>query len=172
VVIYYADRATDGMQGLRRLLLEPLSLESVIGQLERPPEDLGSYGVNSDVRAGLVGPTNLDRSVLTVSLNGSVFEAMNEGDLRSAIAQMVLTFTSFAVPGEGNIGSVIFQVDGQPIQVYIPKTGTLSEPGQPVVFDDFAPLVVGTTGTTTTTSAPPTESVPPTQTTAPPQSAP
>jgi hypothetical protein len=95
-----------------------------------------------------------------------VFDTMSEEEKRLAIAQMVLTFTSFAVPGEGNIGSVIVQVDGTPISVPIPS-GTTTEPGSPVFFDDFANLVVGTTGATTTTT-PPASTVPPTQTTAPP----
>jgi hypothetical protein len=167
VDFYYADRATDGMQPVRRLLLEPMSLQSVITQLEQPPDDLSSYGVTSALRRDLIDPsTSLDRSVLTLSLNSSVFDAMNEDQKRQAIAQMVLTFTSFAVPGEGNIGSVIIQVDGAPIPVYIPAESTTRDPGIPVVYDDFSTLVVGTTGTTTTTSSPTT--APPTATTAPP----
>jgi hypothetical protein len=168
VTIYYTDRTTDGMQGLRRDLLEPLSLQRVISQLESPPPDVSSYGVRTSLKENLIGTTSLERGILTVSLNSSVFDSMSDNQKRRAIAQMVLTFTSFAVPGEGNIGSVIFQVDGSPIPVPIPSNGTTSEPGTPVVFDDFATLVVGTTGASTTTSVPPVESVPPTQTTAPP----
>jgi hypothetical protein len=167
VNIYYADRATGGMQRLQRLLLEPLSLQSVISQLEQPPDDLASYDVRTALEPNLIGPTSIDRSVLTVSLNGAVFDAMNDDEKRLAIAQMVLTFTSFAVPGEGNIGSVIVQVDGNPIAVFLPDVGTTTDPGTPVVFDDFSSLVVGTTGATTTTISSGT-SVPPTQTTAPP----
>jgi hypothetical protein len=169
VDIFYADRATDGMQRLRRLLLEPLSLQSVISQLELPPADLSSYGVRSALEPGLIGDNfSLDRSVLTVSLNSAVFDSMNEEQKRQAIAQMVLTFTSFAVPGAGNIGSVILQVDGTPIAVYIPAEGTTREAGNQVFYDDFSNLVVGTGSAPTTTSVPPDESVPPTQTTLPP----
>jgi hypothetical protein len=163
VDIYYADRATDRMQRLGRLLLEPLSLQSVISQLEQPPDDLASYGVRSALETGLIGPTSLDRSVLTVSLNSSVFDGMTDDKKREAIAQMVLTFTSFAVPGEGNIGSVIIQVDGTPIPVFIPAEGTTRDPGTQVFYDDFANLVVGTTEATTTT----TPTVPPTETSTP-----
>jgi hypothetical protein len=168
VDIYYADRATDGMQGLRRLLPEPLSLQVVINQLESPLPEIQNYGLRSALEPGLIGPTSLDRSVLTVSLNSPVFDAMSEDQKRLAIAQMVLTFTSFSVPGEGNIGQVLIQVDGAPIPVFIPAELTTREAGIPVVYDDFATLVIGTTGSTTATSAPPTESVPPTATTAPP----
>jgi hypothetical protein len=167
VDIYYADRATDGMQSVSRLLLGPVSLQNVMNQLEQPPDDLSSYGLTSALELDLIDPSSsLDRSVLTLSLNSAVFEAMNEDQKRQAIAQMVLTFTSFAVPGEGNIGSVVILVDGAPIPVYIPAEGTTRDPGSPVFYDDFANLVVGTTGATTTT-APPT-TAPPTQTSAPP----
>ena len=167
VDIYYADRATDGMRPVKRLLLEPLTMDSVIGQLERPPDDLASYNVRTALEPGLIGPTDLDRSVLTLSLNSPVFDTMNEEQKRLAIAQMVLTFTSFEIPGEGNIGSVIIQVDGAPIPVFIPAESTIRDAGLPVFYDDFSTLVVGTTGATTTT-APPASTAPPTQTTAPP----
>jgi Sporulation and spore germination len=167
VDIYYADRATDGMQPVKRLLLEPLTMDSVIGQLERPPDDLASYNVRTALEPGLIGPASLDRSVLTLSLNSPVLETMSDDQIRLAIAQMVLTFTSFAVPGEGNIGSVIIQVDGTPISVFLPRFGTTSDPGTQVVYDDFSTLVVGTTGATTTT-APPASTTPPTQTSTPP----
>jgi hypothetical protein len=90
---------------------------------------------------------------------------MNEAKKRLAIAQMVLTFTSFTVPGEGNIGSVVLQVDGTPIPVFIPD-GTTVDPGTQVVFQDFASML-GTSDTTTTT-VPPETTVPPTQTTSAP----
>jgi hypothetical protein len=163
VDIYYADAATDGMQRLQRQLLEPLSLQSMISQLEQPPDDLGLYGVRTALEPGLIRFTDLQRGILTVSLNGPVWESMSEDQKRLAIAQMVLTFTSFTVPGEGNIGSVVLQVDGTPIPVFIPD-GTTVDPGTPVVFDDFVADVLGTTGATTTT-VPPETSVPPTQTT-------
>jgi hypothetical protein len=163
VNLYYVDRAIDGMQQLERQLPEP-SLQTVIGQLEQPPDDLGLYGVRTALEPGLIGLTDAQRGVLTVSLNGPVWEPMGEDAKRQAITQMVLTFTSFTIPDEGNIGSVVLQVDGVPIPVYIPD-GTTVDPGTPVVFQDFSATVLGTTGATTTTSAPET-SQPPTQTTA------
>ncbi len=165
VDIYYADRAAGGMQRLQRQLLEPLSLQSVISQLEQPPDDLGLYGVRTALEPGLIGFTDLERGVLTVSLNGSVWEPMSEEQKRLAIAQMVLTFTSFTVPGEGNVGFAVLDVDGTPIPVFIPD-GTTLDPGTPVVFEDFASSVLGTTGATTTT-VPAETTIPPTQTTAP-----
>jgi hypothetical protein len=168
VDIYYADRATDGMQRLRRGLPEPLTLQSVISQLEQPPDDLPSYDVRTALEPGLIGASGLDRSVLTISLNSSVWDVMSEDQKRLAIAQIVLSFTSFSLPDQGNIGSVVMQVDGTPIGVFIPAEGTTRDPGLPVYFDDFSTMVVGTTGATTTTTAPPATTAPPTETTAPP----
>jgi len=166
VDIYYADNS-DNMQRLQRGLLEPVSLQSLITQLEEPLDDIASYGVRTTLEPDLIGSAIPERGVLTVSLNGSVWEPMNEAKKRLAIAQMVLTFTSFTVPGEGNIGSVVLQVDGTPIPVFIPD-GTTLDPGTPVVFSDFASTVFGATGDTTTTTVPPETTVPPTQTTAAP----
>jgi hypothetical protein len=164
VDIYYADNS-DNMQRLQRQLLEPVSLQSVITQLEQPLDDIASYGIRTALEPILIGSAIPERGVLTVSLNGSVWEPMNEAKKRLAIEQMVLTFTSFTVPGEGNIGSVVLQVDGIAIPVFIPD-GTTVDPGTPVVFQDFATSVLGTSGTTTT--APSETTVPPTQTTAAP----
>ena len=47
VDIFYTDNATDGIQGLRRLLLEPVTLEAVIFQLETPPTELAQFGVGT-----------------------------------------------------------------------------------------------------------------------------
>jgi hypothetical protein len=169
VDLYYVRRAADGMQPIIRQLAAPLSLDSVISQLQEPPPELvEGFNVRTALSDGLIGPHVLDRAVLTVSLNSAIFDAMSEDGQREAIAQMVLTFTSFAVPGAGNIGSVILQVDGVPIPVFKPADGTTSEPGAPVYFDDFSTLIVGTSNTPSTT--PPT--VPPTQTTAPPPTGP
>ena len=74
----------------------------------------------------------------------------------------MLTFTSFAVPGAGNIGSVIVQVDGTPIPVFMPSPGTTSEAGAPVYFADFSTLIVGTSETPPTTTE---ATVPTTETT-------
>jgi hypothetical protein len=169
VEIFYPDNATDGIQGLRRLLPEPVTLEAVILQLETPPTELDQFGVGTALAPNLIADTTLDRGVLTVALNSTVFDTLGEDQKREAIAQMVLTFTSFAVPGAGNIGSVILQVDQTPIPVFIPADGTTREAGLPVVYADFATLVIGNPGSgTTTTSAPPTTAPPPPGTTAAP----
>jgi hypothetical protein len=166
VDLYYVGRTVDGMQLIIRQLPAPVSLDSVISQLQQPPPELDVFGVDTALREGLITGHVLERSVLTISLNSAVFDAMSEDDQREAIAQMVLTFTSFAVPGAGNIGSVIVQVDGVPIPVFKPADGTTGEPGAAVYFDDFSTLIVGTTNTPPTTA--PTGSAPPTQSTAPP----
>jgi hypothetical protein len=165
VDVYYVD-SNDGMQRLQRPLADPVSLQSVITELEQPRDDVASYRLRTALEPDLIGSAIPERGVLTVSLNGSVWEPMNEPNKRLAIAQMVLTFTSFTIPGAGNIGSVVLQVDGTPIPVF-PPDGTTLDPGTPVVFQDFATSVLGTNDTTTTT-VPPETTVPPTQTTAAP----
>ena len=169
VDLYYVARAADGMQLIIRQLAAPLSLDSVISQLQQPPPELiEGFNVRTALSDGLIAGRTLERSVLTVSLSGAIFDAMNEDDQRQAIAQMVLTFTSFAVPGAGNIGSVILQVDGVTIPIFKPADGTTSEPGAPVYFDDFSTLIIGTNNTPPTTAP----TVPPTQSTAPPPTGP
>jgi hypothetical protein len=165
VDIFYTDSATDGVQRVTLPLLGEISLDTVIGQLEAPTIDLDAYNVGTALPAGLIANTALDRAVLTVSLDGAAFDAMSDEQKREAIAQMVLTFTSFTVPGEGNIGAVILQVDGTPIPVYIPAAGTTTAEGTPLYFDDFSTLIVGSPSSSTTTTSSPEESVPPTQTT-------
>jgi hypothetical protein len=168
VDIFYTDNATDGIQGLRRLLFEPVTLEAVIFQLETPPTELAQFGVGTALAPNLIADTALERGVLTVSLNSTVFDTLGEDQKREAIAQMVLTFTSFAVPGAGNIGSVIVQVDQTPIPVFIPADGTTREAGLPVVYADFATLVIGAPGSDTTSTPPPPSTEPPPETTATP----
>jgi hypothetical protein len=170
VDLYYVARAADGMQLIIRQLAAPLSLDSVISQLQQPPPELiEGFNVRTALSDGLITGRVLERSVLTVSLNSAIFEAMSEDEQREAIAQMVLSFTSFAVPGAGNIGSVILQVDGVPIPVFKPADGTTSEPGAPVYFDDFSTLIIGTNNTPPTTAP---ATTPPTQSTAPPPTGP
>jgi hypothetical protein len=167
VSLYYTDNATDGMQRVQQLLPPPVQLQTIVSELESPRADLAAYRVRTALVPGLIGSTELSRAILTVSLNGSIFEPLTEDDKRHAIAQMVLTFTSFAVPDQGNIGAVVFQVDGVPIPVFVHSTGTTIAEGTPVVFDDFATLIVGTSATPSTTP-PSTELAPPTATSAPP----
>jgi hypothetical protein len=167
VELYYVDRAADGLQPINRQLPQPISLDSVISQLQQPPPDLASFGVETSLTEDLIAAGHtLDRSVLTISLNSAVFDQMSEDDKREAIAQMVLTFTSFSVPAAGNIGSVVLQVDGVPIPVFKPADGTTSEPGAPLYFDDFSTLIVGTANNppSTAVTAPPTQSTAPTPT--------
>jgi hypothetical protein len=160
VRIFYTDSATDGIQEVRRLLFEPVTLEDVIAELETLPTDLEPSGVDTALAPNLIAITTLDRGVLTVSLTSAVFDPMSDDQKREALAQMVLTFTTFAIPGAGNIGSVVVQVDGTPIPVFIPADGTTREAGLPVVYDDFSTLVIGAPGSTTTTAAPTTEPTP------------
>jgi hypothetical protein len=168
VTIFYTDSATDGIQEVRRLLFEPVTLADVIAELETLPSDLTQAGVDTALAPNLIADATLERGVLTVTLNSAVFDPMGDDQKREALAQMVLTFTTFSIPGAGNIGSVVVQVDGTPIPVYIPADGTTREAGLPVVYDDFSTLVIGGPGGTATTTIAPIATEPPPATTAAP----
>jgi hypothetical protein len=166
VSLFYTDIATDGMQRVQQLLPFPVQLPTIISELESPRAGLDQR-LRTSLAPGLIDTTDLSRAVLTVSLDSAVFETLTEDEKRQSIAQMVLTFTSFVVPDEGSIGAVVFQVDGTPISVFIPDQAVETSPGTPVVFDDFANLIIGTPGSPATTP-PVSEPAPPTATSSPP----
>jgi hypothetical protein len=101
--------------------------------------------------------------VATVPLDRDVVEGMSEANLRRAIAQLVLTLTSFSTDDSGAIGRVRFEIEGEGFEVFVPAFGGNSEPGQELVFEDFESLrdttAPPTTTTTTTIAAPTTEPV-------------
>ena len=75
---------------------------------------------------------------------------MPETQQRRAIAQMVLTFTSFRTTDQGNIGYVTFESDGEPYEVYVPVDDDMSEPGGQLAFADFAELIATASAPTVT----------------------
>lgn len=172
VSIFYTISGSDDLQSLRVFLPEPVSLRQVIAQLETPSSELSSYNLRSSVRRGLIDDVVLDRAVLTVSLDRATFEVMADVQRRRAVAQIVLTFTSFATSDAGAVGFVRFEIEGEPISVFVPASDSTTEPGAPLAFADFQQLVVNTTPvatpTTTTSTSVPDGSIPDTATTAPP----
>jgi len=91
-------------------------------------------------------------------LNSTILDRMSTAEERRAIAQMVLTFTSFTTRDAGNVGAVRFEVDGEPYEVFVPELDGTSERDQALVFSNFSELIAtgsttATTSTTTTTVA-------------------
>ena len=161
VDIYYTLGFSDEMQKIRRDQIPPVPIDAVIKQLETPVGDIAQYGLRSTVRPGLIADVQLDRATATVALNPSVLDRLSNDEQRRAIAQIVLTLTSFLTADEGAIGFVRFEVDAEGLAVFVPSLGGSSDPGEPMAFVDFADLVVDTsltspTTTTTTTAAAPT----------------
>ena len=131
--------------GLNRLqrqsvpLSAPLGVFQVVAVLEEPPSGDLAVGLRTAVRPGLVADISVDRGVAFIDLNGAQLNRMSPRDQRLAIAQLVLSITS-SIRG---VGQVAFSVDGEPAEIGIPPQFTLSDPGQPLAYADFAPLLLG-----------------------------
>jgi Sporulation and spore germination len=158
VDLYYTIGFSDEMTRLKRLLPDDASTAQVINQLEAPLPDVAEYRYQTSVRRGLVtGDIVVDRGVATVALDGNIVDDMTETNLRRAIAQLVLTLTSFSTDDNGAIGRVRFEIDGDGFEVFVPAFGGSSEPGEELAFEDFSSLIATTatpTTTTTTTTLP------------------
>jgi hypothetical protein len=174
VDIYYVPRGRDDV--VKKVPLkqagEP-TLNDVIRLLAEPPTAVRNSNLTTEVGPDLVRRASMERLFTTVDLDGERFNAMSDANQRQAIAQLVLTLTSFVTPDRGAIGAVVFTVDGEQIQIPIPELGA-SDPGEPVAFSDFdswvdtTPIGEPVTVTSAPTSAPPTSLAPPPGTAAPP----
>ncbi len=154
--IYYTVGLSDQLQPLTLQRPPPITAATVIDLLQSPT-GVADFGLRSSVRFGLVGPIEIERATAVVPLDEDVLDRMPDSEQRRAIAQIVLTLTSFQPPDQGNIGFVRFEVDGDDYSVYVPALGGSSSPGDELAYSDFAALVVGitpdeSTGTTTTSS--------------------
>jgi hypothetical protein len=162
VDLYYTVNFSNDMIRLKTPLPDDVTIAGVIDQLERPQSDVAGFGYRTAVQRGMVeGPVPLERGVATVTLDRDVVEGMSETNLRRAIAQLVLTLTSFRTDDSGAVARVRFEIDGEGFEVFVPAFGGNSEPGQELAFEDFESLrdTTATPTTTTMTTAP---STPPT----------
>lgn len=163
VTVFYTRGVTDVMQPVQVVASpSPALVTDLITFLERPT-GIAESGLRSAVRPGLIdqiGP--VDRGVATVALDPDVLDRMSESTRRQAIAQIVLTVTSFRTADVGAIGLVRFEVDGEGFSVYVPAFGGNSEPGEELAFTDFRTLIATTPTPTpaTTTSSTSTTTVP------------
>ncbi len=151
VDLYYTIDFSDDMARVKRPLPDDVTIGQVIDELERPVAAIADSGYRTSVRRGMVtGDVVVDRGVATVALDGDIVDQMSEPKLRRAIAQLVLTLTSFSTDDSGAIGRVRFEIDGDGFEVFVPAFGGSSEPGEELAFEDFESLRV-TTDTDTTT---------------------
>jgi hypothetical protein len=127
----------------------------LVSQLEvGPPPGPAGVGLDTLIEEGLITDTELSGGVVTVMLDGEVFDEIDARDQRRAIAQIVLTFTGNRL----RLGQVAFALDGEPLGVQ-KGDGAYVDAGQPVSFDDYNELLADaprtstlTTPTTTTTT--------------------
>lgn len=149
VDLYYTIGFSDEIARLTRELREDPSIQEVVAQLEAPLEDVRGFGLRTAVPRGMVVTTTIERGTATIELDSDVVDGMTDENLGRAIAQIVLTVTSFRPANSGGIGLVRFEVDGEGLAVFVPARGGSSEPGEELAFEDFAPLIAGPTGPTT-----------------------
>jgi hypothetical protein len=168
VILYYTISNTESLTRVLAPLpgVDGPSFEQMYNELQNPVVvNLGQQGLQTAVRSGLVIDVVQDGPNATVTLAQEVFETLNDNQKLRAIAQVVLTFTSFATLDDGSIAFVQFMfADGELVPIVLPDTGSLTT--DPVTFTDFRSMITGGTGATPDTTQP---SEPPTATTSPPE---
>ena len=152
IIAFYTRGFTDVMQSVEFQLAGDTPVLELIPLLERPPTQVTQADFRSSVRPGLVDDIVVDRGIGTVVLDPTIVDRMSNSELQRAIAQIVLTLTSFVTPDSGAIGFARFEADGDGFPVYVPAFGGSSEPGEPLAFLDFARLISTTPTPTTTTT--------------------
>ena len=161
VTIYYTLGSTDEMQPLVIQQASEIGPPAIVRLLESPV-GLAPLNLRSSVRSGLIDDVAVERGVATIVLDPFVLARMSEAERARAVAQMVLTFTSFSTTDQGNIGFVRFESDGEHYEVFVPAFGGSSEPGEELAFEDFSSLIATTATPSTTTTTPTPTSPPPT----------
>src|SRR5690606_32312328 len=141
VDVFYVPRGRDEVvkKVPLRQVGEP-TLNDVITLLSDPPTQVRNSNLTTEVAPDLVRRATMQRLYTVVDLDRETFERMSDPNQRQAIAQLVLTLTSFVTPDRGAIGAVVFTVDGDDIPIPIPELGA-SDPGEPIAFRDFASWV-------------------------------
>lgn len=165
VDLYFA--AGSRLKPIRQALAGQPGVEQLLAALVLGPDALGSIGVGLRT---IIPPdadlaVNVVDGIVVVDLPAGLFEDMDIKDQRLVFGQIVMTML------QSQIGQVRFTLDGEPLQVIL-GDGSLSEPDQPVSFDDYDELLspnvpdftTTTTSTTTTvvdTSIDPASTAPP-----------
>lgn len=122
-------------------IASPATITQVLSALvSGPPSgDVGS-GLRSAIASSLQADISISRGRAFIDANNFLLSGLSPIDQRLAIAQLVLTLTSR--PG---IGQAIISVNG--VMIGVPRgRGDLSNPGEPVSFDDYTSLLVGRNG--------------------------
>lgn len=135
VEIYFLSRGE--LQPVPRELPQAYGINQLAAGLEAGPP-LGAAGVGLDtlIEEGLILDSATESGVVTVELDEVEFDEIQPRDQRPAIAQIVLTYTT----NLRGVGQVTFTIAGEPIRVPT-GNGLLSDPGQPLAFDDYANML-------------------------------
>jgi hypothetical protein len=158
VTVFYALVSRDQLSPLEvQTPVELLGLPAVVEWLESPPRGIGEFSLRTAVPRNLIVGVPFEPPIVTVELDPAILDRMSTAEERRAIAQTVLTFTSFTTRDAGNVGAVQFEVDGEPYEVFVPAEDGTSEPDQPLVFSDFSELIA--TGSSTATTSTPTTTI-------------
>lgn len=158
VRVYYTVGVSDSMQLVNRPVPADFSLTALTELLAQRPDEPGTGNLRTAVTSDLIDGESFERGTVTVSLDAEALGRIDDDQARRAIAQIVLTLTSFRTPDQANIGAVRFAVDGDQIPVFVPSRGANSVEGEPLIFSDFS-LLLSTPATppsVTTPTAPPT----------------
>lgn len=157
IELYYVSSRQTGRQ-LRRVLIEFRRDAEPIEVLNR----LEAGAPEGEIGIGLqtLLPEGLTRSVVEaensftydVDLDRTAWERIDQGNVRTAIAQIVLTLTR-----QRGIGQVRFTLDGEPLSVPL-GSREQSEEGALVTFGDYESMLteLGEPETASTTIAEPT----------------
>lgn len=155
VSVYYVPRGDDTT--VKKVVVQQAepTVNDVLRLLSSPLPRVTELDLSTAVTPDLVASYDIQRRQTNLDLDPTAFERMTEAKLRQAIAQLVLTLTTFVPAEQGAIGAVSFSVGGEPISVIIPGEGQ-TDPGEPVVFGDFRSWIDPPLDGPATTTAPPT----------------
>jgi spore germination protein GerM len=126
---------------IQRVLVSPATPSQVFAALtEGPPAGEEGAGLRSAIPAGVEAEVTVSRGIATVDLSSGFFDDVPAADQRRAVAQIVLTISLLP-----RASLVVITEDGEPIAV--PRGGgDLAEPGEPLTFEDYEMLALGTRG--------------------------
>jgi hypothetical protein len=121
---------------IQRSLAAPATPSQVLAALvEGPPTGELGVGLRTALPTTDGLAVTLERGVATVDLPAGYVDRIPATEQRRAIAQIVLTLS--VLP---RASLVVFREDGEPLAV--PRgRGDLSEPGEPLTFEDYEPLL-------------------------------
>jgi spore germination protein GerM len=122
---------------IQRALASPASPSQVFAALaEGPPSGEAGVGLRTALPDNAEAIVTASRGVVTVDLPSGFFDEVPAADQRLAVAQIVLTLSLLP-----RSSLVVFTEAGEAIPV--PRGGgDLTEPGEPVTFEDYEQLLV------------------------------